>query len=160
MNPTRLLLAGLSCLALISHAEDAVPLQLIGTTQIDRSFTAYLRENGGGQIFTLGEGETANGWRITDTTRDTRNHVVRIHLQRGRTSLWLGIAGASTSHLAPGTAKPNAEPLIDIPVSASGRLHDQMLHRSRIKHKLEVRRALRETSDLDPFPTKGTRSAR
>ena len=53
------LLSGLACLTLISHADEAAPLQLVGTTQIDRSFTAYLREDGNEHVFTLGEGETA-----------------------------------------------------------------------------------------------------
>ena len=151
------LLSGLACLTLISHADEAAPLQLVGTTQIDRSFTAYLREDGNEHVFTLGEGETANGWQISQTTRDAGGSVVRIHLQRGTAGLWLGVAGGSpsTASAAPtATAASDATHLIDTPSSKHGAMHDQLLHRSRLKNKPSARAAHRQVSDLDPFPTK------
>jgi YD repeat-containing protein len=149
------LLSGLTCLALISHADEAAPLQLVGTTQIDRSFTAYLREDGGEHVFTLGEGETANGWQISQTTRDAGGNVVRIHLQRDSTTFWLGVSGTAPTNPETVTAeKPDSKPLIDVPGSQRGPLQEQALHRSRLKHKPEARKAHRRASDLDPFPTK------
>lgn len=137
--------------------EPAQPaLQLLGTTQVDKVFTAYLQE-GSGPVFTLREGGTADGWRIIDTSRDAHGHVVRIHLQRGTTGLWLGVAGGSpsTASAAPAaTASADTVPLIDTPSSRHGSMHDQLLHRSRLKNKPAARAAHRQVSDLDPFPTK------
>ncbi|MFN0078583.1 MAG: hypothetical protein ACKVY0_19155 [Prosthecobacter sp.] len=155
-----MLLLGLLSLAWPYHVEAEPPptLQLVGTTQIDRAFTAYLRENGGsGHVFTLSEGETAGGWRITETTRDTHGQIIRIHLQRGDAGLWLSISGGSSA-AAPVTAeKTDTQPLIDIPDSKRGPLHDQVLHRARIKHKPQARAAHCQISDLDPFPAKPSR---
>ena len=151
------LLSGLACLALISHADEAPPLQLVGTTQIDSSFTAYLREGGSDHVFTLGEGETANGWHISQTTRDAGGSVVRVHLQRGSTAFWLGVSGGSplVASAAPSaTSASDPTPLIGCPSSKHGAMHDQLLHRSRLKNKPAARAAYRQVSDLDPFPTK------
>lgn len=148
------ILSGLACLTLISHADEAAPLQLVGTTQIDRSFTAYLREDGGEHVFTLSEGETANGWYISQTKRDAGGNVVRIHLQRGSTAFWLGVSGGVATPEPAVAEKPDSKPLIDVPASQRGPLHEQALHRSRLKHKPEARKAHRGASDLDPFPTK------
>lgn len=149
------ILSGLACLTLISHADEAALLQLVGTTEIDRSFTAYLREDGSAHVFTLSEGETANGWRIKEATRDASNHVMRIHLQRDSTAFWLGVSGTAATNPEPVAAeKPDSKPLIDVPASQRGALHEQALHRSRLKHKPEARKAHRDVSDLDPFPTK------
>jgi hypothetical protein len=154
------LLSGVACLTLISHADEAAPLQLVGTTQIDRSFTAYLKEDGGEHVFTLGEGETANGWCISQMKRDERGNVVRIRLQRGSTALWLGVSGSVTTPEPAVAEKSDSKPLIDVPASQRGPLHEQVLHRSRLKHKPEAHKAHREVSDLDPFPTKLAHSPR
>jgi hypothetical protein len=155
-----MLILGLLSLAWPYHvaAEPPPPLQLVGTTQIDRSFTAYLRENGGGgHVFTLSQGETANGWCITETVHDTHGQIARIHLQRGSTGLWLGVSGSSSATAPVPVHQADSQPLIDIPVSKRGPLHDQMLHRARIKLKPQARAAHRQVSDLDPFPTKLSR---
>ena len=159
MTLSRLLL-GLACLTLISRADEAAPLQLVGTTQIDSSFTAYLKEDGGEHIFTLGEGETANGWCISQMKRDASGQVVRIHLQRGSTALWLGVSGAVPPTKPVVADKSDSKPLIDVPASKRGPLHEQALHRSRLKHKPAAHKAHREVSDLDPFPTKLAHSPR
>lgn len=149
-------------LTLPAAAEEAAPIQLLGLTQIDQAFTAYLRENGGQHVFTLSEGEVGNGWRIIEVLRGSQQEVLRICLQRGQHSIWLGVAGvaapapASSSSLLAGSGE-QVRALIDIPVSARGVLHDQLLHRSRTRHKPQARAAQREVSDLDPFPTKLSR---
>lgn len=154
MTFARRLLAGLSCLALVCQADEAVTLQLVGTTEIESSFTAYLREHGSEHVFTLSDGETANGWRITETTRDAANHVLRIHLRRDDTAFWLGVSGGIAHPVPAAAEKEDSKPLIDIPASQRGPLHEQVLHRSRLKHKPEARKARRDVSDLDPFPSK------
>jgi hypothetical protein len=159
MTLSRLLL-GLACLTLISRADEAAPLQLVGTTQIESSFTAYLKEDGGEHIFTLGEGETANGWCISQMKHDASGQVVRIHLQRGSTALWLGVSGAVTTPEPVVAEKLDSKPLIDVPASQRGSLHEQSLLRSRLKHKPAAHKAHREVSDLDPFPTKLAHSPR
>lgn len=154
MSFTRVIVRGLFSLALTSHAEESAPLQLVGVTQIDRAFTAYLRENDSEHIFTLSEGEVGYGWHIAESILGQNNEVVRIRLQRGEASFWLGVSGVVCAPTPVVAEKTDDKPLIDIPVSDRGPLHNQMLLRSRIKRKPEARAALREVSDLDPFATK------
>lgn len=152
----RLALIGFLSLARLAPAGEVPPLQLIGVTQIDHALTAYLRDAGSGHIFTLATGEFADGWSITDSQLGHHNEVVRIRIQRGQTGLWLGVSGASLPVAAP-AALGHDQPLIDIPPSTRGPLHEQLLHRARTRHKPQARAAHREVSDLDPFPTKLSR---
>jgi hypothetical protein len=65
-------------LAPTSGAERDAPRQLPGVTQIDRAFTASLRQHGSAPVFTLSEGGDGYAWYFTSS-----NKVGWIRLQRG-----------------------------------------------------------------------------
>ncbi|MBL9130762.1 MAG: hypothetical protein JNG86_06155, partial [Verrucomicrobiaceae bacterium] len=150
----RALLAALSLA--ISQIAAADEPRIVGTAQIGDKFLAYLLPPGSTVPVQLIEGENASPdtWRILEIHRGPQNEPLRLHIQCGSQRQWLAVSGGTAP--APGVEVRRAEatadtaPLIDVPVSPHGPLHDQMLHRSRIKAKPAARAADRLSSDLDP----------
>ena len=126
--------------------------QLVGTSEIGTQLTACILNTGNGKLMQLDSTADAKAteWRITETIRNRNGDVVRLLIKKGTDSHWLGLTGSPDAAPAPTT--PQTMPGLDLPESSRSRLHDQQTHRARIKPHPVARKALRETSDLDPLP--------
>lgn len=158
-STTHAFLAALGLISAPIAVAEELP-RIVGTAQIGTKFFAYLLPPGSSTPVQLVEGENASQdtWRLLEVHRGPQNEPLRFLIQFGSQRQWLtvggGIAPAPESVVRPATATESATPAIDVPQSAHGQLHNQTLHRSRIKNKPVARAALRSTSDLDPFPSK------
>lgn len=140
-------------------AAEAPPPHLVGVSQIGAVITAYLRPGGTETVASLTWGENAavQGWRFTEVRRAAGSQeVVGIRLESGPRSVWLPVMGAgalASASVAAATASTPPLPGLDIPVSKHGPLHDQLLHRSRLRPRLLRNRPGHAATDLDPFPS-------
>jgi hypothetical protein len=157
-HPSCGLTIALTLIGLIA-APAGEPPRILGTAQIGDKFLACILPPGSSLPLHLVEGEKASPdtWQLLEVRRDARAEPLHLHIQFGSERHWLAVTGSLIS--APPTAasaplSAATPPLIDIPASLRGPLHDQALHRSRIKHKPVARAAHRSPSDLDPFPSK------
>ena len=126
--------------------------QLVGTSEIGAQFTACILNTGNGELMQLDStaDATATDWRVTETIRNRNGDVIRLLIQKGPESYWLGLTGAP--EIAPAPIAPQPMPSLDLPEGSLNRLHNQRTYRARIKPHPVARKALRETSDLDPLP--------
>ncbi|MFN7562461.1 MAG: hypothetical protein ACK5TH_11830 [Prosthecobacter sp.] len=156
---------GLAAALTLSASLASEPPRILGTAQIGGKFLAYLLPPGSSLPLQLVEGESASpeAWQILEVRRSPQLEPLQLHIQHGSERHWLAVSGGAVTAPSGGhhlTAPAISQPLIDIPASPSGPLHDQALHRSRIKNKPVARAAHRSPSDLDPFPTKLARPSR
>ena len=111
-------------LAPTSQAEREAPWQLPGVTQIDRAFTASLRQHGNAPVFTLSEGGDGYGWYSTSS-----NEVGWIRLQRGES----GCPAQSHPPDLPSTTR-GREKDSTAPGPAHGAIGDQQVTHFKVNH--------------------------
>lgn len=152
-SPPHALIAALGLAATQIVVADEPP-RIVGTAQIGEKLLVYLCPPGCSTPVRLIEGENAasDTWHLLQVHRGAQNEPLRFLIQFGSQRQWLTVGGGIAP--APESLIPAATPAIDVPQSPNGQLHNQTLHRSRIKDKPVARAAHRSPSDLDPFPSK------